>query len=105
MKKERGNQEIYFLAQQLTELHGSTHVTVYFLTGRDITWTPRNKRPERLRENLKETEVKNDFSICIFKIFYVDDILIYRQRKNINLYMYLSGAVPLGNKLTLQEKR
>ena len=34
-------------------------ISMYF-TGRDATWTPSNKRPERLRDTLREVEVCGD---------------------------------------------
>ncbi|KAK3799185.1 hypothetical protein RRG08_054314 [Elysia crispata] len=39
----------------------------HFEEGRDILWTPRNKRPERLRDNLKEVEELLSQYVCVRK--------------------------------------
>ncbi|GFS16395.1 WD repeat-containing and planar cell polarity effector protein fritz homolog [Elysia marginata] len=38
-----------------------------FEEGRDVIWTPRNKRPERLRDNLKEVEELLSQYMCVRK--------------------------------------
>ena len=36
--------------------------------GRDMIWSPRNKRPERLRDNIKEVEVSAYYVFCTFQL-------------------------------------
>ena len=33
------------------------YIKILLSLGRDCTWTPTNKRPEKLRDNIKELEV------------------------------------------------
>lgn len=51
------------------------YTCIDILTERDVLWAPRNKRPEKLRDVLKEVEAS--FTIMYEYHFYCDNIYVY----------------------------
>ena len=45
----------------------------YILPGRDMLWSPRNRRPERLRDMIKEMEVRIVLFVCFILYVPVDN--------------------------------
>lgn len=57
------------------------YICIDILTERDVLWAPRNKRPEKLRDVLKEVEAS--FTFIYEYCFYYDNI--YTQWLTLNL--------------------
>lgn len=58
---------------------------IVYLPGRDMIWSPRNKRPERLRDSIKEVEVCLVISLC----HHFEEIFLFM------LATHLSGTLVL----------